>query len=42
MITAQWSIRVFVHTRPTDMHKPFNGLRALVIQAMGHDVMTGD
>lgn len=31
-----------MHTQPTDMRQHFNGLPALVTQAMGHDVLPGD
>ncbi len=42
MLSLSPAIRIFVHTHPTDMRKQFNGLYALVTQAMGQDVMTGD
>lgn len=42
MLSLSPTIRIFVHTRPTDMRKQYNGLHALVTQAMGQDVMTGD
>jgi len=42
MFNLSPAIRIFVHTRPTDMRKHFNGLHALVTQALGHDVFTGD
>ena len=42
MLSLSPSIRIFVHTRPTDMRKQFNGLQAIVTHALGQDVMTGD
>ena len=42
MFNLSPAIRIFVHTQPTDMRKHFNGLHALVTQALGHDVFTGD
>jgi transposase len=36
------SIRIFVHALPTDMRKGFNGLRAIVSQAFGKNVLEGD
>ena len=42
MLSLSPSIRIFVHTRPTDMRKQFNGLHAIVTHALGQDVMTGD
>ena len=42
MIGSTRQVRVFVCERPTDMRKSFNGLYALVTQAMGHDVLAGD
>jgi transposase len=42
MLSLSPSIRIFVHTQPTDMRKQFNGLHAMVTHAMGQDVMTGD
>jgi len=42
MFNLSPAIRIFVHTQPTDMRKHFNGLHALVTQALGHDVLTGD
>ncbi len=42
MLSLSPTIRIFVHTQPTDMRKQFNGLHAIVTHAMGQDVMTGD
>jgi transposase len=42
MFNLSPAIRIFVHTQPTDMRKHFNGLHALVTQALGHNVLTGD
>ena len=42
MLSLSPSIRIFVHTQPTDMRKQFNGLHAIVTHALGQDVMTGD
>jgi transposase len=42
MLSLSASIRIFVHTQPTDMRKQYNGLHALVTHALGQDVMTGD
>ena len=42
MLSLSPTIRIFVHTQPTDMRKQFNGLHAIVAHAMGQDVMTGD
>jgi transposase len=42
MLSLSPTIRIFVHTQPTDMRKQFNGLHAIVIHALGRDVMTGD
>ena len=42
MFNLSPAIRIFVRTQPTDMRKHFNGLQALVTQALGHDVLTGD
>ena len=42
MIGSTRQVRVFVCERPTDMRKSFNGLHALVTQAMGQDVLAGD
>jgi len=42
MLSLSPTIRIFVHTQPTDMRKQFNGLHAIVTHALGQDVMTGD
>ncbi len=42
MFNLSPAIRIFVHTQPKDMRRHFNGLHALVTQALGHDVFTGD
>ena len=42
MLSLSPSIRIFVHTEPTDMRKQFNGLHSIVTHALGKDVMTGD
>jgi transposase len=42
MFNLSPAIRIFVHTQPTDMRKHFDGLHALVTQALGQDVFTGD
>jgi len=42
MLSLSPTIRILVHTRPTDMRKQFNGLHAIVTHALGQDVMTGD
>jgi transposase len=42
MLSLSPSIRIFVHTQPTDMRKQFNGLHAIVSHSLGQDVMTGD
>ena len=42
MLSLSPTIRIFVHTQPTDMRKQFNGLHAIVTHSLGQDVMTGD
>lgn len=42
MLSLTGSFRIFVHTRPTDMRKQYDGLHAVVTHALGQDVMTGD
>ena len=42
MLSVSPTMRIFVHTQPTDMRKQFNGLHAIVTHSMGQDVMTGD
>lgn len=42
MLSLAPSIRIFVHTQPTDMRKQFNGLHAIVTHSLDQDVMTGD
>jgi transposase len=42
MLSLSPSIRIFVHTQPTDMRKQFNGLHTIVTHSLGQDVMTGD
>lgn len=41
MLTLPPSVRVYVSTRPTDMHKSFDGLSALVSGVLGQDPMAG-
>lgn len=41
MLTLPPSVRVYVSTRPTNMHKSFDGLSALVSGAIGQDPMAG-
>ncbi len=42
MLSLSPSIRIFVHTEPTDMRKQFNGLHAIVMHSLEQDVMRGD
>ena len=42
MLSLSPSVRIFVHTQPTDMRKQFNGLYGIVTHSLGHDVMAGD
>jgi transposase len=42
MLSISPSIRIFVHSLPTDMRKSFDGLYAIVTQAFGKDVLNGD
>lgn len=42
MLSLSPSVRIFVHTRPTDMRKQFNGLYGIVTHSLGQDVMAGD
>ena len=42
MLSLSPTIRIFVHTQPTDMRKQFNGLHAIVTHSLEQDVMTGD
>jgi transposase len=42
MLSISPSIRIFVHSLPTDMRKGFNGLCAIVGEAFGKDVLAGD
>ena len=42
MLSLSPTIRIFVHTQPTDLRKHFDGLQAVVTHALAHDVMTGD
>jgi transposase len=42
MLSLSPGVRIFVHTRPTDMRRQFDGLRAIVRQAFGKDVFDGD
>lgn len=42
MLSLSPTIRIFVHTQPTDMRKQFNGLHGIVTHSLGQDVMTGD
>lgn len=41
MLTLPPSVRVYVSTRPTNMHKSFNGLSSLVRGVIGQDPMCG-
>ena len=42
MLSLSPSVRIFVHTQPTDMRKQFNGLYGIVTHSLGQDVMAGD
>ena len=42
MLSLSPTIRIFVHTRPTDMRKQHNGLHAVVTNCLGQDVLSGD
>ena len=42
MLSLTASVRIFVHTQPTDMRKQYDGLHAIVTHALSQDVMTGD
>ena len=42
MLSISPAIRIFVYALPTDMHKNFDGLYALVQQAFAQDVFQGD
>ena len=42
MLSLSPSIRIFVHTEPTDMRKQYNGLYAIVTHSLNQDIMTGD
>ena len=41
MLTLPVSVRVFVHTEPTDMRRGFDGLAAIVEQTLKQDPFTG-
>jgi transposase len=41
MLTLPPAVRVYVSTRPTNMHKSFDGLSALVSGVIGQDPMAG-
>jgi transposase len=41
MLTFPHSVRVFVHTRPTDLRKSFDGLAGLVASAFSQDPTSG-
>ena len=42
MLSLSPAVRIFVHALPTDMRKQFDGLSAIVAQAFGMDVLSGD
>lgn len=42
MISLPPTVRIFVCTTPTDMRRQFDGLSAMVTQAMNKDPLTGD
>ena len=42
MIGSSRQIRVWVCTRPTSMHKSFDGLRAMAKQSLGREPLDGD
>lgn len=42
MLSLSPGVRIFVYSRPTDMRRQFDGLRAIVTQAFGKDVFDGD
>jgi len=41
VLTLPVSVRVFVHTEPTDMRRGFDGLAAIVEQTLKQDPFTG-
>jgi transposase len=41
MLTLPPSVRVYVSTRPTNMHKSFDGLSSLVSGVIGRDPLAG-
>lgn len=41
MLSLPPSVRVFLHTRPVDLRKGFDGLSALVTDAFGQDPLSG-
>ena len=41
MFFPEGQVRVFVYGQPTDMRKSFNGLYALVNNALGEDPLSG-
>lgn len=42
MIGSTRSVRVFAYDRPTDMRRSYDGLSALVTDALGRDPLAGD
>ncbi len=42
MISALRGVSVYAYGEPCDMRKSFNTLSALVVEKLGHDLMTGD
>jgi hypothetical protein len=42
MLSLSPSIRIFVHSQPTDMRKQFNGLHAIVTHSLDQDALPGD
>lgn len=41
MLSLPPSVRIFLHTRSTDMRKGFDGLAALVVEHFGQDPLSG-
>lgn len=41
MFFPEGQVRVWLHTRPTDMRKSFDGLSALVKHTLGEDPVSG-
>jgi transposase len=42
MIGLGRAVRVFAYAAPVDMRKGFEGLSALVVHSLGHDLLRGD